>query len=155
MTFTPYSVSPRRNDHSFGPNPMKNSSTLILNSLATPKWAASWTRITTRMATTKTTMPTVPDISGPRSELRGDLGGALAGPGVRPVQAHHRDHGGWLVLLHDHRRHLAHPGQGDLPVQERHHRDLVRSVHHGREGAAQAPHAVGQGQGREGLPVHR
>src|SRR6266516_7595732 len=114
MALMPYSVSPRRNDHSRGPNPMKNSSTLIRNSLAMPKWAASWTRITTRRATTKTTMPTDPDISGPRparSALRGHLGRALAGPRVGPLQVDHGDHGGGLVLLYHRRGHLAHPGQ--------------------------------------------
>src|SRR5438552_221821 len=147
MALIPYSVSPRRNDHSFGPNPTKNSSTLIRNSLAIPKWAASWTRITTRMATTKMTMPTVPDIRRPRSAFRDDLGGPPAGPRVRPLQADHRHHGRRLVLL-DHRgHHLAQPGQGDLPVQERHDRDLVRRVHHRGERAAEAAHPVGQVQG--------
>src|SRR6266545_3194482 len=62
--FTPYSVSPRRSDHSLGPNPRKNS--LILNALATPKCAASWIRMTSRMATTNRTMPRVPLISQDR-----------------------------------------------------------------------------------------
>src|SRR6266542_4474487 len=41
MAFTPYSVSPRRNDHRRGPKPMKNSSILMPNSLAEKKWPAS------------------------------------------------------------------------------------------------------------------
>jgi hypothetical protein len=70
MALIPYSVSPRRNDQRRGPKPTKNSSTLIPNHLATPKWAASWMTITTMRATKKATWATVPaiqlSVSGPR-----------------------------------------------------------------------------------------
>src|SRR6266545_1209614 len=62
MALIPYSVSPCRNDHRRGPKPTKNSSTLIPNHLATPKWAASWITITTTRATKNATWATVPAI---------------------------------------------------------------------------------------------
>jgi hypothetical protein len=37
MAFTPYSVSPRRVDHNFGPNPKKNSVTFIPDNFAVMK----------------------------------------------------------------------------------------------------------------------
>src|SRR6266540_769687 len=160
---TPYSVSPRRNAHRRGPNPTKNSSTLILNAFATAKCAASWMRITRRMATTNTTIPTVPDISGSsedgsrREKLpRGEqLGGPAAGPGVGPLQAHHRHDRRGLVLVDDRRDHLADPGEGDPAVEEHHDRDLVGRVHGGRVRRAQPAHAVGEVERREGLAVDR
>ena len=50
--FTPYSVSPRRNDQIRGPKPTKNSSTLIRKIFAIVKWPASCTTTTSMMVTT-------------------------------------------------------------------------------------------------------
>ncbi len=41
IAFTPYSVSPRLIDQMRGPNPTKNSLTLIPSALAAKKWPAS------------------------------------------------------------------------------------------------------------------
>jgi hypothetical protein len=51
MAFTPYSVSPRRNDHSRGPKPRKYSVTFMWLHLAVAKWPSSWIMTMTMMAT--------------------------------------------------------------------------------------------------------
>src|SRR5580704_16249394 len=55
MALTPYSVSPRRIDHSRGPKPTKNSVTFIRLHLAVAKCPASWpiTMMTTATITRK------------------------------------------------------------------------------------------------------
>src|SRR5680860_1175550 len=57
MALMPYSVSPRVNDHTVGPNPRKNFVALKLNSFATSKCPVSCTITTTRMATMKSKTP--------------------------------------------------------------------------------------------------
>src|SRR5919206_216536 len=71
MALTPYSVSPRFVDHSRGPNPTKNSSTLKPKRFANAKCAASWIMITTISITTRATMPTAADI---RESMHDPLG---------------------------------------------------------------------------------
>src|SRR5438132_6398620 len=150
--FTPYSVSPRRTDHTRGPKPTKNSSTLIPKSLAKPKCALSWMRIVTRMATTNRTTPSELDTSGLAAE---DADGLAPGPLVGALQAHRGDHGRRLVRVQHGLHHLDDPSERDAPLQERRHRDLVRRVHHRRVGRPHATHAVGDVERREGLAVDR
>ena len=53
MAFTPYSVSPRRNDHSRGPKPTKNSVAFIPARRAMTKWPSSWSITMVKRATIK------------------------------------------------------------------------------------------------------
>jgi hypothetical protein len=58
MALTPYSVSPRRTDHSRGPKPTKYSVTFIPAHLAVTKWPNSCSiTITMMMATKSSTSP--------------------------------------------------------------------------------------------------
>src|ERR687892_478018 len=118
MALKPYSVSPRRNDHSRGPNPTKNSSTLIPNHLAVTKWPASCARIIRNTPKTNRRMPIQPGMLGDQ------LGGPATSPAVGPLQRHHRDHGGGLVLVQGHGHDLGDAGQRHPPVEERHDGNL-------------------------------
>src|SRR6266566_2817538 len=84
-----------------------------------------------------------------------DLDRALAGPMVRAFDVHDRDDRGGVVLV-DHRLHdLDDPRQRDLPFQEGHDRDLVRSVHDGGEGQPEPADPVGEVHRGERLAVAR
>src|SRR2546422_10573361 len=114
--FTPYSVSPRIVDHRRGPNPTKNSSTLIPNHFAAPKCAASWIRIVTRMATKNRKMPNPDDTS----EGAGEEADRLApGPLIGPLQAHCRHHRRRLVRFEHGLDHLDDTWEGDATAEER------------------------------------
>src|SRR5207253_3448323 len=130
-------------DHRRGPNPTKNSSTLILNSLAKPKCADSWMRIVRRIATTNRMIPRELDTSEPSLLVTGEQADGLpARPLVRTLQAHRRHHRRRLVRV-EHRLHDLHdPGEGDAALQERGHPYLVRRVHHGGIRRPDPPHPV-------------
>src|SRR5512133_1057928 len=104
MAFTPYSVSPRRVDHKRGPNPTKNSVTLILNAFATAKCAASWTRMTRNSARKNEITPIAPITRRGVGGSTGfdDLGRAMPGPRVGALEVDDREHRrGRLVLVDD------------------------------------------------------
>src|SRR5438874_9814849 len=159
---TPYSVSPRRNDQSRGPNPTKNSSTLIPNALAVRKWPDSWTMMTRSTTRTNNPMPTHSDIrrtppprTGDGHELQrlDDLGSSGPRPPIGPGQRHLGDDGGRSVLVEGDRHHLGDLHQPDLPFQEGHHRDLVGRIEGGGIGAPQTPCPVGQADRGERLSI--
>src|SRR6266498_4642613 len=148
MALNPYSVSPRRKDHSRGPNPTKNSSTLIPNSLAEKKWPASWTITTTMRTTMKRVTPRVVDTGDdpfPEALQRlDDLGGSGPGPPVCPVQGDLGDDRSSVVLVEDRGHHFGDLDQPVLPFEECHDGNFVRRIQRGGVGQAQPSRPIGQ-----------
>src|SRR5918992_5049330 len=153
----PYSVSPRWNDHSVGPNPTKNLVALKSNALATRKWPASWTMTTIRMAVTKYQIPI-----GLASSLHARLQCAMARKPVvrlrtRPaVDLQHRvevDGGHGLVRVEhivDEHRDLGEPQAAAKKGADRH---LVGGVHGRGEAAASASRIVGEGHAGKAVGI--
>src|SRR2546428_7870993 len=101
-----------------------------------------------------TTIATVPDTVQPLAFLD-DLSSALARPPIGALDVDDGDDRSRLVLVHERLHQFDDAGQWDLPLQERHHRDLVRGVHHGREGEPKAADSVGEVDSWERLTVDR
>src|SRR5215475_10117799 len=138
MAFSPYSVSPRRNENSVGPNPMKYCVAFIPNALAVSRWPNSCSAIDRPMPTANSTTPRVKVI---RSLLAGhDQAGTVArrafvGPDQRtgpfpgpPVCLHNLSYGPRVPRVRtiaDHLRDSVHDRRkAEPPGQERGHRLL-------------------------------
>src|SRR3954467_13242216 len=75
----PYSVSPRRRDHTVGPKPTMNWGTRMPNRRAQKKWPNSWNPIENSRPIANATIPRT--VNRTVSSASGDRGaGVLAGP---------------------------------------------------------------------------
>src|SRR5688572_32328290 len=83
MALMPYSVSPRRFDHTVGPKPTMNCGTRMPNRRAHMKWPSSWKPIEKSRPIAKATIPRTVR-SAPLSSASGDdAPGVLPGPLLR------------------------------------------------------------------------
>src|SRR5438067_13827016 len=110
-------------------------------------------RITMMMPRKKSPVTTPPLIAG--SAVLDLLRGAPARPRICPLDVHYRDDARGFVFIDAGLDDLADPREGDLALEERHHRHLVGPVHHGGERESQTAHPVRQIDSGEGLAVDR
>src|SRR5215211_6139417 len=83
MALRPYSVSPRRRDHTVGPNPTMNCGTRMPKRRAQKKWPASWKPIEKSIPTAKAAIPRVVRRIPLSSASGDDAPGVLPGPLLR------------------------------------------------------------------------
>src|SRR5688572_32985358 len=83
MALMPYSVSPRRFDHTVGPKPTMNCGTRMPNRRAHMKWPSSWKPIEKSRPIAKATIPRVVRRIPLSSASGDDAPGVLPGPLLR------------------------------------------------------------------------
>src|SRR6266487_3386304 len=152
----PYSVSPRRNDQMVVPNPRKNRSTFMPNSLAVAKWPPSCRKIATIRATTNSRTPNRLLIRSPgREQILDQCTGAAPCGSLRRQNRIQIEPGGWRMRREDLSDHLGDAGKRDAAGQERRHGFLVGGVHDRRGGPSLPPRTDREVEQREGGPVDR
>src|SRR5215203_1973222 len=135
MMLRQYSVSPRVNDRTLGPNPSENVRTRTPIRRAIRKWPSSWTKISTPRTNKKLRMVVICNYLYVRVYFMGLLLGEPAGPAVdRP----HVIQGGRLastrLLIRVHRGGYQnwYGDERNSPFEKGRHRNFVGRIQHNR-----------------------
>src|SRR5688572_30894948 len=145
MALMPYSVSPRRFDHTVGPKPTMNCGTRMPNRRAHMKWPSSWKPIEKSRPIAKATIPRVVRRIPLSSASGDDAPGVLPRPLLRGQ--HVLDAGGCAEVRRvvEGTRDEVHDAPERQPTRhERGDRLLVRRVVERRDDAAGLPRLPGE-----------
>src|SRR3712207_3573249 len=154
MALRPYSVSPRRLDHTVGPKPTMNCGTRMPNRRAQKKCPNSWKAMEKSSPIPKATMPRTVRRTPLRSTSGDDAPGVLPGPALRGQ--HVLDAGGCAQvrrLVEGTRDEVEDAPERQATRTEGGHRLLVGRVVERRDDSPGLSCRPGQPDGRDGVVV--